>query len=391
MTSSLRSILWVLPFTVFAISGLAPTASGGAAGAHRGTAVPGPLGGPENTAYRIEGEAVQLIDGHNERPAAPGSASKIATGILGNPAAGDLDGNGRPDVALTLFQQTGGTGTFVYVAAAIRHASGFRGTNAVFIGDRIVVDRISIRSEVIVVAYRDRNAGEPMAADPSVARTLHCIVDNGELKKIEPPRGPDRLFEGWVNTGHEVRIFRSCGQTEDWWLVGNGSAYEEVVGAHREHTTGEKPYTPVFMVLYGHRVESPKRGFAADYPKGFFASRLLRVSANASCQSALILVESPTSGSKIESPLAVIGWARGSWFFEGDFPMLLVDDNGNELGHGFCTAQGPWMTQDFVAFKGTLSFSTPAVATRGFLLLQKDNPTGKREQDNVLKIPLAVQ
>src|SRR5476651_630333 len=33
------------------------------------------------------------------------------------------------------------------------------------------------------------------------------------------------------------------------------------------------------------------------------------------------------------SPLTVTGEARGSWYFEGSFPVLLLDANGKELSH----------------------------------------------------------
>ena len=139
---------------------------------------------PENASYRIEGKAVELIGGRNEVQAAPGSASKITTAVFGSPVSGDLNDDGRPDAALTLYQNTGGTGTFIYTAAAVRHASGYRGTNAVFIGDRIAVDRISIRSGVIVVEYRDREQAEPMSASPSVAKVARYVIQNGELMEI---------------------------------------------------------------------------------------------------------------------------------------------------------------------------------------------------------------
>jgi hypothetical protein len=348
----------------------------------------GPSDSAGNISYRIEGKSIRLTDGRNERQAAPGSASKINTAILGKPAAGDLDDDGRPDVALTLFHQTGGTGTFVYAAAAIRRRSGFFGTDALFLGDRVAVDRVSIRSGVVVVDYRDRLPGQPMAAEPSVARSIHCIVQNGELRKLEPPGDKDRLFEGWVTLGHEVRTFRPCGQTEEWWLVSDGEAYDEIVRAHREQTVEREPYAPVFMVLYGHPVEAPRSGFGADFPGGFSVSRPLLVLKRGSCKSGMILVASPAPESTIESPLTVKGWARGSWFFEGDFSMVLADREGNVIGKSYCTATDAWMTRDFVPFEGSLSFEKPETLKRGVLHLQKDNPDGKAEHGDVLKIPV---
>jgi hypothetical protein len=63
---------------------------------------------PLSISYRIEDKAVDLINGRNEKEATPGSASKITTAVLGIPAVGDLNDDGRPDAALILFQNSGG-------------------------------------------------------------------------------------------------------------------------------------------------------------------------------------------------------------------------------------------------------------------------------------------
>ena len=90
---------------------------------------------PSNISYRIDGKEVDLTNGRREKEAAPGSVSKITTAVLGSPAVGDLNDDGRPDAALILFQNTGGTGTFIYASAAINRKNGYHGTNAVLLGE----------------------------------------------------------------------------------------------------------------------------------------------------------------------------------------------------------------------------------------------------------------
>jgi hypothetical protein len=51
----------------------------------------------------------------------------------------------------------------------------------------------------------------------------------------------------------------------------------------------------------------------------------------------LIYVTSPGPNQEIISPLIIEGKARGTWFFEGDFPVLLSDENGNILASGPAT------------------------------------------------------
>ncbi len=92
----------------------------------------------------------------------------------------------------------------------------------------------------------------------------------------------------------------------------------------------------------------------------------------------------------VRSPLEVTGEARGFWFFEASFPVKLLDANGKEIVVKPAQAKNGWMTESFVPFGVELEFSTPATET-GFLVLQKDNPSGLPEYDRELKIPIKFQ
>jgi hypothetical protein len=89
----------------------------------------------------------------------------------------------------------------------------------------------------------------------------------------------------------------------------------------------------------------------------------------------------------VTSPYTVRGEARGTWFFEASFPVRLVDANGNVILQHYATAQGEWMTEEFVPFTSTLTFSTPATAT-GWLILERDNPSGLPQYADELRIPV---
>ncbi len=103
----------------------------------------------------------------------------------------------------------------------------------------------------------------------------------------------------------------------------------------------------------------------------------------------LIVVSIPVFGAMISSPLAVSGKARGAWYFEGSFPITVVDDKGMVLGTGIGTAQGEWMTEEFVPFTGNITFTAPASdAANGKVIFHKDNPSGLSENDDVLEIPV---
>jgi len=100
-----------------------------------------------------------------------------------------------------------------------------------------------------------------------------------------------------------------------------------------------------------------------------------------------IRVFSPKPNEEISSPVEISGEAIGPWYFEADFPIELVDENGKSLAEGFVTAQGEWMTEDFVPFNGTLEFD-PDEAKSGKLIFRKDNPSDLPELDEEFIVPV---
>ena len=101
----------------------------------------------------------------------------------------------------------------------------------------------------------------------------------------------------------------------------------------------------------------------------------------------LIRVNAPRANATVTSPLHIEGEARGSWFFEAQFPVKLLDDQDRLLATGVARAQDNWQTEDFVPFALDLEFTTPT-AERGTLVLEKDNPSGLPENDNQVRVPV---
>jgi len=103
----------------------------------------------------------------------------------------------------------------------------------------------------------------------------------------------------------------------------------------------------------------------------------------------LIRIDSPRPNQQVASPLVIQGQARGYWFFEGDFPIVLVNWDGLIIAEGYATAQTDWMVEDFVPFEAELEFEADTtVSDRGALILQKDNPSGLPENDDALEVPV---
>jgi hypothetical protein len=134
--------------------------------------------------YEIEGKSITLTNGISEIEAAPGSASKIITRYFGNEAAHDLNGDGTEDIAFLLTQNGGGSGTFYYAVAALKTADGYRGTNAILLGDRIAPQTTEFRDGEIIVNYADRAPGEPMSARPSVGISEYFTIADSRLVEV---------------------------------------------------------------------------------------------------------------------------------------------------------------------------------------------------------------
>jgi hypothetical protein len=301
---------------------------------------------------------------------------------------GDLDGDGTDDAALILVHQPGGSGTFYYVAAALAADGIYRGTNAVLLGDRIAPQPLLIRNGVINANYADRGADEAMAVAPSIGQSKYFTVKDHTLVAIGALGKGEEVAQGWLTIGHEVRVFEPCLNPREHWLVGASPALQTVMSAYRVALPEAPPYTPLFVTLAGRVTGRSNDGFGTRYDAGFLATQLVQVWPRGNCRSELILVKSPEPGAVIESPLQVSGQARGMWFFEGDFPIVLKDSRGREIAKWFASAQGEWMTKSFVPFTATLNFKSPGAGTRGVLELKKDNPSDRRELDDVVRVPV---
>ena len=111
---------------------------------------------------------------------------------------------------------------------------------------------------------------------------------------------------------------------------------------------------------------------------------------NEPIKESLIQVEYPLPNQIISSPLVIKGKARGNWFFEASFPVVLTNWDGLIIAQGVAQAKSDWMTTDFVPFEATLTFTVDknAYSNKGALTLRKDNPSGLSKNDDSLEIPV---
>ncbi|HVZ75796.1 MAG TPA: hypothetical protein VG934_00785 [Candidatus Paceibacterota bacterium] len=138
---------------------------------------------PKNATYNIDGTSVTLVNG-SSNVAQDNSSAPIVTQYFGNEATGDLNGDGMPDAVFILTQTSGGSGTFYYAAADVSTPDGYRGTNAVLLGDRIAPQTTQIQNGEIIVNYADRAPTDPMTAQPSVGVSKYLQVSGTQLSEV---------------------------------------------------------------------------------------------------------------------------------------------------------------------------------------------------------------
>ena len=123
-------------------------------------------GGYTDAVYFLSGEDIRL--GSN------------GLQYFGNEVRGDLDSDGDEDIAFLVTHQPGGSGTFYYLAGAIKEDGGYRGTNLMLIGDRIAPQTTEYRDldapygARVIVNYADRLPLDPMTTQPSIGKSLYA-------------------------------------------------------------------------------------------------------------------------------------------------------------------------------------------------------------------------
>lgn len=143
---------------------------------------------PKDATYFFEGEPVTLVNGVSEVEAAPGSAAKDVTRYFGNEVELDLNGDGLKDVAFLLENESGGSGTFYYAVAALKTPEGYRGTNAVFLGDRIAPQSTAVDEDAptqFIVSYGDRAEGKTFADEPTMMVSKTFKVNGQTLIEVK--------------------------------------------------------------------------------------------------------------------------------------------------------------------------------------------------------------
>ena len=113
----------------------------------------------EHLTVEIDGEVVRLEGGR--ATVSYGGASASLFTLQNRVAQGDLDGDGDEDVVAHIVERSPGTGVFHLIVPVINDDGAVSAQQPIAVGDRVVVDAITVRDGLIEVSLFDRAQDEP--------------------------------------------------------------------------------------------------------------------------------------------------------------------------------------------------------------------------------------
>jgi len=160
---------------------------------------------PASMTYRspwLPSGQVTLVDGVFRESAAPGSTAELVVRLSGRPAFGTIDGKDMGVVILVT--QAGGTGSFYDLALLNRAANGWANSDMVQLGDRVAIQDLAIRNNVVVVTMATHGPQDPLCC-PTLRVERRFAVQGGKLvaagkTALAPPPGIVGPVWQWVQT-----------------------------------------------------------------------------------------------------------------------------------------------------------------------------------------------
>jgi heat shock protein HslJ len=126
---------------------------------------------------------VQLSDGYYEgEPFVEGAASRPTVTLIEPYAFGDLDGDGTEDASLLLVESSGGSGSFVYLAAMLNQDGQPVNAATHFLSDRARPQAMTIAGGIITIDMVAHGPEDPMCC-PSL-RVIETYQLQGEALSL---------------------------------------------------------------------------------------------------------------------------------------------------------------------------------------------------------------
>jgi hypothetical protein len=110
---------------------------------------------------------------------------RLKVRLAGPYAIGDLNSDGRPDAAVITATETGGSGTFIALAAVVDDQGTPRQVAGVPLGDRVKVGSVSIADGTIEISLTRQGPNDPLCC-PTEQATLRYRLDSTRLVPAKP-------------------------------------------------------------------------------------------------------------------------------------------------------------------------------------------------------------
>lgn len=136
----------------------------------------------------VESGVVTLTNGEYTAPAAPGSAEQIIVRLLDKWAVGDVNGDGKPETAVTVGSSSGGTGVFISLVLFASDDGKPRELASAALGDRVRVVAMKIDNGLIAVELDQHGEVDPMCCPAQRAvREFRLEGDSLAMVSATPP------------------------------------------------------------------------------------------------------------------------------------------------------------------------------------------------------------
>ncbi|MHB1133098.1 MAG: META domain-containing protein [Chloroflexota bacterium] len=138
-----------------------------------------------NGKYELPGIGTfQLRDGNYQEKYGEGATQVKRVGVV-TVAFGQIDGNKIEDAAVVLWANTGGSGTFMYLAPILDQDGKPQQAGAQLLGDRVQIKTLAVESGKIVVTVLSQSPQDPMVS-PSLQSVQEYGLQGSTLVNLTP-------------------------------------------------------------------------------------------------------------------------------------------------------------------------------------------------------------
>lgn len=165
----------------------------------------------------------QLRDGIFEARYGEGATQVNRVGLEAA-ALGDLDGDGVEDGAALLWWESGGSGTFKYLAAVVAEAEGPRQAGLFFLGDRVWLKRLRVEAGEIVLELLSHASEDPRCCPSQQLRQRYVLSGGAVVMSASELIGRETGQEALLDVIWSWEAGRNLSGREDL-VVPNPAAY----------------------------------------------------------------------------------------------------------------------------------------------------------------------